>query len=61
MLNSSGCIARQRSRAFEVVNVTVAPEGNSLGTKLNGRRHDITHFAVKFDGALIVTNQNALC
>jgi len=42
---------------FQVVNVVVAPEGNSLGTKLNGRRHDITHSAVKFDGELIVTNQ----
>ncbi len=43
---------------FQVVDVAVAPEGNSLGTKLNGRRHDITHFAVKFDGELIVTNQS---
>ena len=36
--------------------VAVLSEGNSQGTKRNGQRYDITHFAVRFDGELIVTD-----
>lgn len=50
---------KAEASGFQVMGVAVVPEGNSRGTKFNDSRHDITHFAVQFDGELLVRNQIA--